>query len=89
MSRFIPRPVVAETAITCGRWRSFRATLAFVCSRSVAVMSHLFRASTVAHFCFMANSATRRSSVVTPSLASHTTIATSARPAACSERSCA
>ena len=85
----MPRPLVADTAITCGRWRSLRATFALASSRSVWVTSHLLSAITVAHFCFIASSATRRSSVVTPSVASQTTIATSARSAACSERSCA
>ena len=51
--------------------------------------SHLLSAITVAHFFFIAISAMRKSSLVTPSAASQTTIATCARSAACSERSCA
>ncbi len=87
ISRFSPRPVFADTAITRGRWRSLFSTRAVASSRSVSEMSHLFRAITVAHFFFIAISAIRKSSVVTPSEASHTTIATAARSAARSERS--
>ena len=64
-----------------------RATRALASSRSVSVTSHLFSAITVAHFFCIAISATRRSSLVTPSVASQTTIATAARSAARSERS--
>ena len=86
-SRVSPRPVFAETAISRGRWRSFWFTRARAYSRSVSVSSHLFRAITVAQFECIARSAIRKSSVVMPSVASHSTIATSARSAARSERS--
>ena len=83
------RPVSAEHVITGGRWRSRLASLAVASSRSVSPMSHLFSATSVAHPVRIASSAIRRSSDVTPSDASDTTIATSARSAARSERSCA
>ena len=86
-SRASPRPLFADTASTGGRWRSFCVTRALASSRSVRVTSHLLRAITVAQLFCIAMSATRRSSLVTPSSASQTTIATSARSAACSERS--
>jgi hypothetical protein len=49
-------------------------------------MSHLLRARIVAQPDFIASSAMRMSSLVTPSAASQTTIAASARSAARSER---
>ena len=49
-------------------------------------MSHLFSTSAVAQPLFIASSATRRSWLVIPSVASHTTSATSARSAARCER---
>ena len=85
--RVSPRPLLADTASTGGRWRSFWVTRAFASSRSVRVTSHLLSAITVAQLFCMAISATLRSALVTPSSASQTTIATSARSAARSERS--
>ncbi len=73
--------------MTAGRSRSLRSTRARASSMSVAVRSHLFSTSRVAQPAFIASSATRRSSEVTPSEASQTTIATSARSTARSERS--
>ncbi len=52
-------------------------------------MSHLLRATSVAHPDDIASSPILRSSEVTPSEASQTGIATSARSAARSARSCA
>jgi hypothetical protein len=83
------RPVSAEQVITGGRNRSLRATRARASSMSVRVTSHLLRAISVAQPACIAISAIRRSSEVTPSPASETTIATSARSTARSERSCA
>jgi hypothetical protein len=83
------RPVSAEEVITGGRSRSFCVARARASSMSVREMSHLFMARTVAQPDRMATSATRRSSAVSPSLASQTTMAASARSAARSERSCA
>ena len=87
-SRLSPRPCVADTAmhpralaqlgLNAGRRRR---------PGPCRVRSHLLSAITVAHFFFIASSAMRRSSLVTPSEASQTTIATSARSAARSERS--
>ena len=83
------RPVFAEAVITFGRSRTFCSTRARASSSSVWPTSHLFRTTIVAQPFFIAISATLRSWLVTPSAASHTTSATSARSAACSERSCA
>ncbi len=69
-------------ASTGGRSRSFFWARARASSRSVRTMSHLFSASTVAQPDRIARSPTRRSSAVTPSDASQTTIAASARSAA-------
>ena len=81
------RPESAEQATTGGRWRRRFRSLAVASSRSVALMSHLLRATSVAHPARIASSATRRSSDVIPSEASQTTSATSARSAARSDRS--
>jgi hypothetical protein len=79
--------VSAETVTSSGRWRSRLSAFSRANSRSVSEMSHLFSATIVAQPDFIASSATRRSSDVMPSEASTTTIATSARSAARSERS--
>src|SRR4051794_36612478 len=47
-SRRTPRPVLADTVSTRGRWRSFWLMRAFAKSRSVSFTSHLFSAITVA-----------------------------------------
>ena len=89
ISRFTPRPVFAEIATTSGRSRSRTSARSVASSRSVRVTSHLFIATIVAAPFFIASSAIRRSSLVSPSWASQTRIATSARSAARSERICA
>ena len=84
------RPVLAEVVSTFGRRRSLRLTRARSWSRSKSsplVRSHLLSTSAVAQPAFIAISAIRRSCEVTPSVASHTTSATSARSAARWERS--
>ena len=83
------RPVFADAVITLGRSRTRCSTRARASSRSASAMSHLLSTTIVAHPFFIASSAMLRSWLVTPSVASQTTSATSARSAACSERSCA